>query len=267
MRSVEICAAVLIASCVCVIAGPEPIQTDSKAVVTAPVQHELCNWTGFYVGANAGGAFAGHADVSLDLTGLWERFVEPSDESFAEPLGSKDLDASALVAGGFLGYNYQWNHFVVGGEADFDFVGLRNSFDSGLQFVNPGTGDAIVVRQSFKSHYLITVGPRFGYSWDKFLFYATGGLAIGDLDFRQIIKEPEEGFRQEGSTDDTQVGWTAGGGVEFCLTEHWRARLEYRYTDLGCVDFSSVGSDSVFTGRHEACLTYHAATAGLAYKF
>ena len=252
-------------------AGPEPIRDDKKAVVATPEHVDLCNWTGFYIGGNVGGAFAGSADLSLDLTGDWELFQEPSDETFGQNLGSKNLDnASALVAGGFFGYNYQLNnHWVIGGEAGVDFVGMRDSFDSGLQFVDPGSGDAMVVRQSFKTHYRVTIGPRIGYAWDKFLFYATGGLAIGDLDFRQEIKEPEFGFKEEGSTDNARAGWTVGGGAEYCLGEHWRARVEYRYTDLECGDFSSEGNDQnfTFTGHHEACLSYHSVTAGLAYKF
>jgi len=239
---------------------------DKKAVVPTPPPPEICSWTGFYVGINVGGAFD-TADVRLDLRGEWEAFPEPSDETFGERLGSRDLDAAGLLAGGFLGYNFQWNNWVVGGEANIDFVGLRDSSNSGLQFVNPGTGDPITVRESFKSHYRITLGPRIGYAWNRMLLFATGGLAIGDLDASQEIREPEFGFIQRGSKDDTEVGWMVGGGLQYCLTQHWSARIDYRYTDLDCLDFSSVGNDPAFTGRHEVCLSYHSVTAGLSYKF
>src|SRR5207302_7215723 len=96
--------------------------------------------------------------------------------------------------------------------------------------VNPGSGDPIGVRQSYEMNYRATLGPRVGYAWDKFLIYATGGLAIGDLKFSQTIVEPQSVFTEKGSTDDTQVGWTVGGGIQYCLTEHWSARVEYRYT-------------------------------------
>ena len=248
-------------------AGPEPLPSGKEMKQVAPPAPELCNWTGFYLGGNLGYAFEGRADLDLDLGGEWLVFSPPRDADFAMPLGSRDLDANGVVAGGFLGYNYQWNSFVAGLEANIDYVGLRDSFESGLLFVNPGSGNTITVRQSFKTHYLITIGPRFGFAWNKFLFYATGGVAIGDLDFSQEIHEPNEPFREAGSTDDTQVGWTVGGGLDYCITQHWSARVEYRYTDLGCADFSSTGSDPIFTGHHEACLTFHSATFGLAYKF
>jgi len=256
-------------------AGPEPIRDDKKAVVAPEQPRPACNWTGFYLGANVGGAFEANADVTLDLGGQWNNFPHPRDADVVGPLGSRDLNASGVVAGGFLGYNYQWHSFVFGAEADVDYVGLRDSFNSGIVTVNPRPLFPSLggVRHSYETNYLATVGPRLGYAWNRFLMYATGGLAIGDLKFSQRIVEPQSVFVEQGSTDDTQVGWTAGGGLEYCITEHWSARVEYRYTDLGCTDFSTSGTEGgtpsteVFTGHHEACLTFHSATFGLAYKF
>jgi outer membrane immunogenic protein len=271
MKHLMLIISVAVLSPTLLMAGPEPIRDDKKAVVAPEQPRPPCNWAGFYVGASVGGAFEGNANVTLDLGGEWEAFPEPTDATFITPFGSRDLSASGVVAGGFLGYNYQWHSFVLGAEADVDYVGLSDSFNSGILFVNPGSGDAIGVRQSYETNYRATVGPRVGYAWDKFLIYATGGLAIGDLKFSQKVVEPVETFRQGGSVDDTQVGWTAGGGVAYCITEHWSARVEYRYTDLGCVDFASVGNQGsgafAFTGNHQACLTFHSATFGLAYKF
>jgi outer membrane immunogenic protein len=31
----------------------------------------------------------------------------------------------------------------------------------------------------------------------------------------------------------TRAGWTAGGGVEYALTNNWTAKIEYLYYDLG----------------------------------
>lgn len=256
---------VLVAATSLAFAGDMGPRGDSK---TSPiVPHDLCTWTGFYIGGSIGGAFAGDADPSVNLTGAWEVFPEPSDETFGEHLGSQGLDdAAGLVAGGFLGYNFQFGNFVLGGEAGFSFVGMRDSFVSDLEPAT-GSGDLMSVRQSFKTHYLITVGPRVGYAWDKVLLYATGGLAVGDNDYRQTIKEPEFGFIQEGKSDETQLGWTVGGGLEYCLSEHWRVRAEYRYVDLDSTDFSTHANNNQYTGHHESTLTYHSVTAGLAFKF
>jgi outer membrane immunogenic protein len=260
--------------CALTLAGPEAFSgKEMKQVAPAPVPPAPCNWTGFYVGGNVGGAFEGNADVTLDLGGAWRAFPEPTDASFIAPFGSRDLSASGVVAGGFLGYNYQWHSFVFGAEASVDYVGLQDSVNSGLLPVSPGTGSLIGDRHSYETNYRVTVGPRVGYAVDRCLLYATGGLAIGDLKYSQTIVEPESPFTEKGSTDDTRVGWTVGGGVQYCITQHWSAKVEYRYTDLGCTDFSTAATEfglpstEIFTAHHEACLTFHSVTAGLAYKF
>lgn len=254
-------------------AGPEPTRDDKKAVVVPQEHREACAWNGFYLGGSIGGAFD-TADLDLELNGFWDTNL-PHTRDAAEGLGSKNLDANGLLAGGFVGYNHQWNNWVLGFEAGIDYLGLRDSFNSGRQFVGGDGGNAVSLRQSYETHYLATVAPRLGYAWNRLMFYGTGGLAFGDVRFSQKLLEFDSGLKQEGSSDDTEVGWMVGAGTEYCLTQHWRARLEYRYTDLGCADFSTNAVPnpprpqdfSGFTGHHEACLTFHSVTLGLAYQF
>ena len=64
------------------------------------------------------------------------------------------------------------------------------------------------------------------------LLYATGGLAIGQQSFEVHEKAPATNIE---NFDETMVGWTAGGGVEYAFSSNWTARIEYRYTDFGDV--------------------------------
>ncbi|MEP7014154.1 MAG: outer membrane beta-barrel protein [Verrucomicrobiota bacterium] len=256
------------------IAGPEPIRDDKKAVVMPQEHQEPCTWAGFYVGGNIGGAFD-TADLRLELDGLWNTSL-PHTRDVGEELGSRDLDANGLIAGGFLGYNYQWRRWVFGLEANIDYLGLRDSFNSGYQTVAGDGGNVINLRQSFETHYVATFAPRIGYTWNRLMFYGTGGLAFGDVRFSQRLNETDSGIRQEGSSDDTEVGWMVGTGAEYCLTQHWHVRLEYRYIDLEGADFSTTGTLrspgrqqdlSGFSGHHEADVTFHSVTAGFVYQF
>jgi outer membrane immunogenic protein len=264
--------AIFVSGSIFVTAGETTIRDDKKAVVT-PEQRELCNWTGFYIGGNIGGAFD-TADLALDLGGLWDTSL-PNTRDVATELGSRDLDAIGLIAGGFFGYNHQWNNWVLGLEAAVNYLDLSDSFNSGLQFVGGDGGNVVGLQQSYETHYLVTLAPRIGYAWNRLLLYATGGVAFGEIRFSQQLVELDNGMQQVGSSDDIEVGWTVGTGAEYCLTQHWRARLEYRYTDLGCADFSTSATPfpprpadfSGFTGNHEACLTFHTVTVGLAYQF
>jgi outer membrane immunogenic protein len=36
-----------------------------------------------------------------------------------------------------------------------------------------------------------------------------------------------------GSSSKTRTGWTAGGGIEYLLDQHWSAKVEYQFVDLG----------------------------------
>jgi len=59
------------------------------------------NWTGFYIGVNAGGAWS---------------------ES-----GTNFGDASGFVGGGQIGYNWQMGSFVLGGEADLAVASFKTN--------------------------------------------------------------------------------------------------------------------------------------------
>ncbi|MEW6255014.1 MAG: outer membrane protein [Pseudomonadota bacterium] len=144
------------------------------------------------------------------------------------------LNADGWLAGGQIGYNYQFqNNVLVGLEADIqggDVSGGALGLDSKLD-------------------YLGTVRARVGYAFDRVLPYVTGGLAYG----RNSITD--YGFESA----NTHVGWTAGGGIEYALTNNWTARAEYLYTDLGSKTYDNIGAD--------VGVTSSSARLGINYKF
>src|SRR5690242_2411029 len=60
------------------------------------------SWTGFYVGANIGGAWSNGAIADV-VTGA-----------------NLNTDSSGFIGGGQVGFNYQFNTFVLGLEWDID---------------------------------------------------------------------------------------------------------------------------------------------------
>ncbi len=103
----------------------------------APVGY---NWTGFYLGANAG-----YGWTSSGFGG----------------------DAHGFVGGGQIGYNWQGfgSPLVLGLEADIQGADLDSSTTVGAVTVNG------------KAKAFGTVRARIGYAWDRFLVYGTGGWA------------------------------------------------------------------------------------------
>ena len=240
-------------------AGPEPYSgKDMKQVV--PVVPECPNWTGFYVGGFGGYKF-GANDTTLDLGGDWPQIT---GFEALEAANSQDLDTSGFEAGGVIGYNHQFNKWVVGVEASGAYLWLNDSYHfDGLVVGNTYDGNTFL-----ESNYLITLGPRLGYAFCKWLPYITGGVAFGDIDFHQEFFIPNTIFGQSGSAHEDQVGWMVGGGLEYAITDHWSVRGQYQYVDLGSVSFDSAFINApTFTGHHEASLREHNASFAIIYGF
>lgn len=123
------------------------------------------------------------------------------------------------IAGGLqAGYNFQTGQFVFGGEADIQLSGAEDTF-APWKFSNPWFG---------------TVRGRAGVAMNNILFYATGGLAYGNL-------RGEVGGLSE---NRTALGWTVGLGMEVGLTQNWSAKVEYLYIDLADRGYTVTGTDN-----------------------
>jgi outer membrane immunogenic protein len=128
---------------------------------------------------------------------------------------TSSFDTTGGFVGGTIGYNYQVEQAVLGIEADIDWADISGSTSVlGCPSTSCKTSD----------DWLSTVRGRLGYAADRFMPYVTGGLAVGD------IKGSLPGFA---GGSGTNVGWTAGGGIEFAIAGHWTAKAEYLYVDLG----------------------------------
>jgi len=150
------------------------------------------NWSGLYAGLNLGYEWA-------HVTG-------------------SSIDPSGIAGGGQLGYNWQWNQFVLGVEADIQASAADDTF-APWKFSNPWFG---------------TVRGRVGYALNNILFYGTAGLAYGEL----------SGELNSLDENKTLVGWTGGVGMEVGLNPHWSAKVEYLYMDLGDRTFTITGVDN-----------------------
>ena len=227
------------------------------------------SWTGFYIGAFGGYKFS-NTGIDPNLGGFWNgpTPTDPFDKEVIEPITPNDLDTSGAELGGLIGYNYQWNNWVFGVEAAGGYLWLRDSDNTGV-FTVPATDNTYSVATSLKTHYLATFGGRIGYAFCRWLPYVTGGLAVGDIDFEQTIIQHNLLFNEVGHTDDAELGWMVGGGLEYALTNHWRIRAQYQYVDLGSGDFHSVGAfgNNGYTADSSAELREHNVSFALIYGF
>lgn len=182
----------------------------ARSAPSAPVYAApLFTWTGFYVGVNAGYGFG---DSGND-NGV---FIGPT---FFPSVGRDNSDG--FVGGGQIGYNQQVNNFVFGIEADLQYADLGR--DESLGFIAP---PGVYVSGSRGIEWFGTVRGRLGVAFDRFLVYATGGLAYGGGDDSSSF-----GFVANGN-DDVEFGWTLGGGAEYAFTNNLTFRVEGLYVNI-----------------------------------
>lgn len=216
---------------------PEP--TPPVEVAPAPIA-PVFNWTGAYLGANIGGVFG---DGKIKGVNWGSQY-------------GASTSTSGVIGGLYAGYNYSITPmFLVGAEADISF---SNNEDKGTVY-STSIPSGLTYRQT--NSYVGTVRARAGMTFDRFLVYATGGLAYGDNEVRVRDNATGIGVKKDG----TNVGWTVGGGVEGGITQNLIGRVEYLYTDLGDVSFGN--SYGALGTSAKADLSNNIVRAGLAYKF
>jgi outer membrane immunogenic protein len=170
---------------------PRPVYKGVRPVVA------YYNWTGFYVGVNAGYGFG---------TSHWSAVPTANNK----PTG--------FLAGGTLGYNYQVGSLVYGLEGDFDWSDVKDT-----------VACAPLVTCGTSNRWLATFRGRLGYAFDRWLPYITGGGAYGNV--KATASVPFLGLAA--STSNNQFGWTVGAGLEYAFLGNWTAKIEYLYVDLG----------------------------------
>src|SRR5690349_12075705 len=137
-----------------------PVRAYSKAPAIAAT---IYDWSGFYVGLNAGGA-SDHA--------CWTN-------TSPVPNSSEGChDATGGLVGGQLGYRWQSAGWVAGLEAQGNWAGLKGSNAS---VSVPGT-----VNQT-KVNALGLFTGQVGYAWNNVLWYLKGGAAVADNKYAGVV--------------------------------------------------------------------------------
>jgi outer membrane immunogenic protein len=185
------------------------------------------NWTGLYVGAQLGYGFGNTTAESGPLGGFNQSY---------------DYNADGWLGGGHAGYNWQSQNLVFGIETDIEASSLSGG----------GTG-TLGLKHDTDLSWVGSTRARLGIAYDRTLFYATAGVAYGDVKI-------DKGFA---NYSEIRTGWTVGAGIEQAVSDRMTLRLEYRYTDLGSSDFSSAAVNSI----DKSDFDFHAVRAGVSFKF
>ena len=207
------------------------------------------NWTGFYVGGNAGYWGSQGSATTTGSVSFINQTYEPGASNIANALAqladnNASLHSDGFIGGAQAGYNYQFSKgILLGFAADFD--GLTNSNNTvtlqktvNLVDYNETYDGSLTVAEDVND--LGTVRARLGYVfYPTFLVYATGGFAYGNVTLDTDWAAQESlgpavfpAIATQSDFSKTLPGWTAGGGIEWLFKPQWSMMLESSYYSL-----------------------------------
>jgi outer membrane immunogenic protein len=231
------------------------------------------DWTGFYVGANAGQA-NGTSDVTtttvFSSTGYFATTSVPAINS----AGDGSVSPDGFTGGVAAGYNWQHNAVVFGFEGDWNSLSADDSRTDGAAYPCCTT-TSFTVSEKTKVSDFATLRGRLGYASGNSLFYVTAGYAQAkikiDDEFNDTFATAHESF----SDSKTKHDWTYGLGYEYGFAGNWSFKAEYLYADFGKVTGTSTNltaftpsiafPTNVFT--HTADLRLNVFRVGINYRF
>jgi outer membrane immunogenic protein len=184
----------------------------------APMIAAMYDWSGFYMGLNAGGA---SSHECFTITSENGSAVNPNSEGCH--------NATGALAGGQVGYRWQMTNWVFGLEAQGDWANLKGSAASltasPLPYANQTKIDAIGLFTG-----------QVGYAWNNVLWYVKGGAAVSDNSYNSSFTTNGGGntagtvFNQ---ASDTRWGGAVGTGLEVAFAPNWSVGLEYDHLFMG----------------------------------
>ena len=148
----------------------------ARPYTKAPPVAAVYDWSGFYLGANGGGAWSRKC---WDANPFTIGFIPPITISGPEGCHT----ASGATAGGQFGYRWQRAAWMFGLEAQGNWADL-----SGL---NP-TQNAILAGFANRSR-IDAIGlftGQVGYAWNSFLLYVKGGAAVTQDKYEIFLTGP-----------------------------------------------------------------------------
>lgn len=226
-------------SCLCVIgavmsspanaAGPEPVP--AEPAVTAPAA-PVADWTGPYGGLSFGAAFGRGA---AELDGYFGPVISLDVEAGYFP---QDIDGSEtdVIGGLTLGYNIQRDNMVGGVEFDISALNqdILNDFSRLDTVIIPGVTTDTTYQTEINS--LATLRLRGGFARDRDMFFATAGLAAGQVKNEFTLGLPgyplDPTYSNSWENDDTLFGFVVGAGYERRITDRLSLKGEVLYYNL-----------------------------------
>ena len=231
-------------------------------------------WTGWYLGASAGGRFnkdtwTGTGFEIPALAALLSNRDNPHD-----------FNSTSARLGLYGGYNWRVQQmWVVGLEADIAWANNKKTSAGSIPGLITATTDSVEMKDGWDGG----LRARLGYLiTPSTLLFGTGGVSWMNSEasvscagstITSLCTGPNIATFRTDSVSKIVVGWTFGGGLETIVMPNWLLRGEYRYSSYAGYHATllqggagSIGNIDVVDADIGRIRT-HTALIGLAYKF
>ena len=188
----------------------------SGAALAAPTY----NWSGFYIGGNAGYGW-GTADVG-DVS-LWN---DSAGTSLYGTIPAFSFDLRGALGGAEAGVNWQGGAFVGGLVADIDAAHIAGSH---TDLANNFSVDATI-------RWLSTLRANVGVAFGNVLLFGSAGVGFGGVE--ATLHDTYGGTVLDTSDSNVHTGWVAGLGAAFGITSNSFIKVEWLHADLGSRDYA-----------------------------
>ena len=222
--------------------------------VPASAQDIRYDWTGVHVGISLGlGSSAGAVALDYPEGTAGSNNVYFSDGNFRFSSETNatvlswpeafDLEGMGPTISVDAGFDYQLGSVVVGAVVDSTYLGTSGmEWASGL-VDDVGLNHSLTVSANLDQIY--SLRSRVGIGIDRLLLFGTGGLAAGRVDMSTgatLVTDNGKGTASwEGESSDWRMGFMAGAGAEYALTDNISIKTEALYYDLGTSSVSATG--------------------------
>lgn len=220
------CVCLLVLLCV-----PQRTASANPFIISKPVYA----WDGFYWGAHLGAA--------------WTELLAPP---------SNDSGATEFSGGLSVGYDREFSRVVFGVLADVEI----NTWDDRGPVVDPSILAPQLIMHS-KLNWFSTLRGRIGYRYQRFMTFATVGLAAGRVETELYAGPPGPAPFTTIEDDEWRFGYALGGGVEYLLTSRDAIGIEYLYFNLGDKTYGIAATGQ----RIEQEISGHTVRATFRYRF
>jgi len=212
------------------------------------------DWSGCYLGGYVGGAWQSRdANIwdPVSTGGVFPAgtFYHPNANNSIRGNFNPNLGTNAPISGGTLGCNWQTSsRLLFGVEVEGGYLNI------GASVRDPYGFDTI--SRTKIGDWNASVSGRFGYAWDRTLFYLKGGIGSADVKSSLIdscATAPCTPSLLAAFGSSQQPFWVGGVGIEYALSDKWSIKGEAMtlgiYKKLSvCGPGAGAASGSTFCG-------------------